>query len=65
VSDEKIIELIASTWVSNGGDRLGFTYCLLKILDKIEELENPNEPSRKELYNSLTGNPNKFTFDNT
>ena len=43
MDDDKLIEQMANIWVSNGGDRVGLCVCLLKLLDKIEELSNVKE----------------------
>ncbi len=39
MSDEKLIELIAQTWVGNGGDREGFCFSIEKIKDEIKKQE--------------------------
>jgi hypothetical protein len=38
MSDKDLIELMAKTWVENGGDYEGFVYCSQKILDKIYDI---------------------------
>lgn len=47
MSDKELIELVASIWVANGGDRLGFIYCYDKIanaiLEKTEEATDAKE----------------------
>ena len=41
--DRELIDLIARTWVSNGGDSDGFSFTRTKILDAIKEIENESD----------------------
>ena len=43
MSDNELIELVAQTWVANGGDAEGIAFCWKKIKDCIEELRASSE----------------------
>jgi len=39
MSDEELIELIATIWLKNGGDKIGFELLSSKIAKRIREVE--------------------------
>ncbi|MHA1225197.1 MAG: hypothetical protein ACTSPV_00475 [Candidatus Hodarchaeales archaeon] len=39
MNDEELIELIATIWLKNGGDKFGFELLSSRIAERIEELE--------------------------
>lgn len=39
MSDKELIDLIAETWLENGGDSEGFTWVVDKIKEAIQEKE--------------------------
>jgi hypothetical protein len=39
MDDKALLDLIARTWVANGGDSLGFEICYSQILKQIKEVE--------------------------
>ena len=42
MSDLEIIDLVAQTWVENGGDSDGFKWCMDSIKNRIIEIEEDN-----------------------
>ena len=39
MNDKELIDLIANTWINNGGDSNGFDWSWGRIAERIEELE--------------------------
>jgi len=42
MNDRELIELVATIWVKNGGDREGFEWLQTKIAQKISEFQMEN-----------------------
>ena len=43
MNDNKLVELMAQTWVNNGGDTIGMEFCWKKIRDRIQEIIQDKE----------------------
>ena len=39
MSDNELISKVAEMWISNGGDSDGFSWCYIRILEKIKNME--------------------------
>lgn len=48
MNDTELIDLIANTWISNGGDAEGFGWSELRIRHRIEELEQAKKGAKDE-----------------
>lgn len=46
MSDEELIELIATIWLKNGGDKLGFEWASSKIAERIGQIEEEESNER-------------------
>jgi hypothetical protein len=47
-TDKKLIQLIAETWIGNGGDALGFAYCYNEILTTIQEKQKEAQDGKED-----------------